>query len=120
MTTRKTPLAMIVVLVGMVVLGGRHAALANPNSNANPGVVRQGVLPDPGSRQKVRTDSQGRRITVVDFDDARIEGEVKAPDGFVLRSRDGAKVGTILELRKNFRKRIRAVGHEGLQAVPME
>lgn len=69
--------------------------------------------------QRVRTDSQGRRITVLDFNEANIEGSAKAPDGFVLRLREGAKLDSILELRKNFHKRVRSGAHEGLQAVPM-
>jgi hypothetical protein len=98
------------VALCLSVFGSRQIALAQQPSG----------LPDPSYNQKVRTDSQERAITVVDFDEARIEGDVKAPDGFVLRSRDGSKVGSILELRKNFHQRMRAVGHEGLRAVPMK
>lgn len=74
----------------------------------------------PASKQKVRTDSQNRQITTVDFDDALIDGQAKAPDGFFLRSRSTSKARNILDLRKDFRQRMRASGHEGLQAVPMK
>ena len=76
-------------------------------------------LPDPASNKSTRTDSQGRKITVIDFEDARIEGNAKAPDGFFLRSRSASKSDNILNLRKNFHRRVRSVGHEGLRAVPM-
>jgi hypothetical protein len=74
----------------------------------------------PQSKQKVRTDSQGRRITTVDFEDALIDGQAKAPDGFFLRSRSSSKSRNILDLRRDFRRRMRASGHEGLRAVPMK
>ncbi len=73
-----------------------------------------------GQKQTTRTDSKGRKITTVDFDDALIDGSAKAPDGFFLRSRNAGKSNNILNLRKNFRKRMRASGHEGLRAVPMK
>jgi hypothetical protein len=76
-------------------------------------------LPDPGYSKQTRTDSQGRKITVVDFDEARIDGTVKAPEGFFLRSRSANKAENIMNLRKNFQQRVRTVGHEGLRAVPM-
>ena len=111
-----------VLVAWALVLGGCLIGGVAPLGGAvahGQGQPRVTNLPDPASRQKVRTDSQGRRITMVDFDEARIEGQVRAPDGFVLRSRDSAKVESILELRKNFHRRIRAAGHEGLQSVPM-
>jgi hypothetical protein len=55
----------------------------------------------------------------VDFDEARIDGTVKAPEGFFLRSRSANKAENIMNFRKNFQQRVRTVGHEGLRAVPM-
>jgi hypothetical protein len=81
--------------------------------------AQESSLPDPGYAKQTRTDSQGRKITVVDFDEARIDGNVKAPEGFFLRSRSANKAENIMNLRKNFQQRVRNVGHEGLRAVPM-
>ena len=101
------PFKYIVILLAVGVLQGPLFGQSKSN------------VPDPGSKQSTRTDSQGRNITVVDFDDARIEGTAKAPDGFFLRSRNSAQSDNILTLRKNFHRRVRSVGHEGLRAVPM-
>lgn len=98
--------AVLLLLVGVF---SSHLALAQAESS----------LPDPSYSKQMHTDSQGRKITVLDFDEARIDGTVKAPEGFFLRSRSANKAENIMNLRKNFHKRVRSVGHEGLRAVPM-
>lgn len=65
-------------------------------------------LKDPKSRQIKRTDANGKPITVVDFEDANIEGSAKAPTGFVLQSRESATFRNLIELRRNFRPQIEA------------
>lgn len=70
------------------------------------------------SEKKVLTDSQGRRITNIDFDDAAIEGRAKAPEGFVLQSRNGASFRNILDLRRNFRGLIQNSAPVGQMAAP--
>lgn len=57
-------------------------------------------------RKRTIKDAKGKTLQVVDFDDARIEGAAKAPDGFYLQSRNQGKFQSILELRKDFRKRM--------------
>lgn len=70
---------------------------SRPNSSAS----------DDGSfKRKIQTDAKGRRITVINFDDANIEGKAKAPDGFLLQSRAAGGTKSILELRRNFRPQI--------------
>jgi hypothetical protein len=96
----------------LVLLGVVHSSPALAQA-------QESSLPDPGYAKQTRTDSQGRKITVVDFDEARIDGTVKAPEGFFLRSRSANKAENIMNLRKNFQQRVRTVGHEGLRAVPM-
>ena len=104
---RAMPFVALLLLFGMI-YGGPALAQAQESS-----------LPDPGYAKQTRTDSQGRKITVVDFDEARIDGTVKAPEGFFLRSRSANKAENIMNFRKNFQQRVRTVGHEGLRAVPM-
>jgi hypothetical protein len=57
-------------------------------------------------QKKSITDAKGKKITVIDFNDSVIEGKAKAPDGFVLQSRQGGHFRSILSLRKNFRPQI--------------
>lgn len=71
-----------------------------------------------GQEKKVLVDSRGKRLQVIDFDDASIEGKAKAPEGFVLQSRDGASFRNILELRRNFRPQIMNSVPVGLMAAP--
>lgn len=65
-------------------------------------------LKDPKARQSSKTDANGKPITVVDFDDANIEGSAKAPTGFVLQSREASSFRNLIELRRNFRPQIEA------------
>lgn len=60
----------------------------------------------PRSKQTKRTDANGKPITVVDFEDASIEGQAKAPSGFVLQSRESSSFRNLIELRRNFRPQI--------------
>lgn len=59
-------------------------------------------------RRTVKTDAKGRPITVVDFEEASIEGRAKSPEGFVLQSRGQSSFRNIIELRRNFRPQIEA------------
>lgn len=65
-------------------------------------------LKDPKARQSARTDANGKPITVVDFEDANIEGSAKAPTGFVLQSRESSSFRNLIELRRNFRPQVEA------------
>lgn len=73
---------------------------------------------DPKSRQGTITDAKGRKVTVIDFDDANIEGRAKAPDGFLLQARSSGKFKNIIELRRNFRPQMQGSAYEALIAVP--
>ena len=73
---------------------------------------------EPAASKRLMTDAQGKKIQVVDFDDAQIEGKAKAPDGFVLQSRQGAGFKNIMELRRNFRNQIESSSYEALVAAP--
>lgn len=66
------------------------------------------------SRKTVRTDARGKPITVVDFEEANIEGSAKSPEGFVVQSRSGSSFRNIIELRRNFRPQIRASEPSGM------
>lgn len=91
-------------LIGLAVGGlafGVQTAFAQQQANSS-------GLKDPKSRQVKRTDANGKPITVVDFEDANIEGAAKAPTGFVLQSRESASFRNLIELRRNFRPQIEA------------
>jgi hypothetical protein len=75
---------------------------------------------EPANKQSTITDAKGRKVQVVDFDDASIEGRAKAPDGFVLQSRSSGRFKNIIELRRNFRPQMRGSAYEALVAVPTE
>jgi hypothetical protein len=68
--------------------------------------VEKKELTDSSSTKQTLTDAQGKKIQVVDFEDATIEGKAKAPEGFVLQSRTGSNFRNIIELRRDFRNRI--------------
>jgi hypothetical protein len=92
-----------------------------------PAVALGGEPPDSGGsfgEQKVARsqekmiDAKGRKISVVNFDDAVIEGKARGPDGFVLRSREAASGRSVLELRRDFRKETLADAFGGMPVVP--
>lgn len=105
--------AMACVLAGGAL--GERRARAQSGSDApasSTGSIKEGE-----AHVKHQTDAKGRRITVVTFDDANIEGKAKAPDGFVLQSRSGGSFRNILELKKNFRPQIESTGGEGARSA---
>lgn len=69
------------------------------------------------SRKTVRTDAKGKPITVVDFEDANIEGRAKSPEGFVVQSRGQSSFRNIIELRRNFRPQIQASQNDGAYSI---
>lgn len=73
---------------------------------------------EPKSTQNTITNAKGKKVTVIDFDDANIEGRAKAPDGFLLQSRGSTKFKNIIELRRNFRPQMQGSAYEALIAVP--
>ena len=93
------------------------AALAIAASGA-PGFAFAQTPTDPKSKQGTITDAKGRKVTVIDFDDANIEGRAKAPDGFLLQARGSGKFKNIIELRRNFRPQMQGSAYEALIAVP--
>jgi hypothetical protein len=96
--------------------GGAAATVSPPSS---PGPSRPSGA-EPASRSKVLTDAQGRKIQVVDFDEATIDGKAKAPDGFVIRTRVGGVSNNTLELRRDFRKKMIGHAHDGVDSPPRE
>lgn len=47
-----------------------------------------------------------RSSTKIDFNEAAIEGRMKAPDGFFLQGRKSQEMQNLLKLRSNFRKEL--------------
>ena len=88
------PLSALRMLVGFLVLGLSPTASF---AETKEGSVQQ---------KRTITDAKGKKVTVIDFNDSVIEGKAKAPDGFVLQSRQGGSFRSILSLRKNFRPQI--------------
>ncbi len=68
---------------------------------------------------KAMVDAKGRKITVVNFDDALIEGKARGPDGFILRSRQSGSFRSILELRRDFRAEVNVDGGAMVPVVPV-
>jgi hypothetical protein len=68
--------------------------------------------------QEKMVDARGKKITVVNFDDAVIEGKARGPDGFVLRSRDASGGRSVLELRRDFRVETLSDALGGIPVVP--
>ena len=68
--------------------------------------------------QEKAVDAKGRKISVVNFDDALIEGKARGPDGFVLRSREASSGRSVLELRRDFRLETLADAFGGMPVVP--
>ncbi len=70
------------------------------------------------SNQEKMVDARGKKISVVNFDDAVIEGKARGPDGFVLRSRDASGGRSVLELRRDFRVETLSDALGGIPVVP--
>lgn len=68
--------------------------------------------------KRQQTDAKGRKITIVDFDEAHIEGKAKAPDGFLLQSRGSGAFKNILELRRNFRSQMHSSSADVVELLP--
>lgn len=47
-----------------------------------------------------------RSSTKIDFNEAAIEGRLKAPDGFFLQGRKSQEMQNLLKLRSNFRREL--------------
>lgn len=69
------------------------------------------------SKPKVIIDAKGRKTTIINFDETSIDGKARAPEGFLIMSRKGAAGRGIIELRKQFRLRIKEQSYEGLDAI---
>ncbi len=69
------------------------------------------------SKPKVIIDAKGRKTTVISFDETSIDGKARAPEGFLIMSRKGGAGRGIIELRKQFRLRIKEQSYEGLDAI---
>lgn len=69
------------------------------------------------SQPKVIVDAKGRKTTVINFDEMNIDGKARAPEGFLIMSRKGVAGRGIIELRKQFRIRIKQQSFEGLDAI---
>jgi hypothetical protein len=87
-----------------------------------PGARAEGKGTPEGEQRSVRSemvDAKGRKIQVVDFEDAVIQGAARAPEGFVLQSRQGATFRSIVELRREFRGQIELSGTALVPIVPI-
>jgi len=90
-------------LAGMLALvysGAANAASAPKSASA----------PIAGSTQKASDVADPgymvRSSTKIDFNEAAIDGRMKAPDGFFLQGRKSQEMQNLLKLRANFRKEL--------------
>lgn len=136
MTRKDSQSIIISAMVSVVAIGyfattqlarGEEAGSEVPELVAEPDPFAKGGKSDPGTKtvkfpatetKKGLQDASGKALTVVNFEDANIEGQVMRPDGFVLQKRDELGLGATVELRRNFRDRIRASADLGLLVVP--
>jgi hypothetical protein len=73
---------------------------------------------EPSSEMKIVRDARGRKVQVVDFADAHIEGQVRTPDGIVFQSRKSGRFKSLIELRRHFRDNIKDHAME-LNTIPV-
>ena len=112
---RKTFLLLSIVSMFAPVVG-----IAQPGQTGNASVSAPVSAPSSAGApsKKEMLDARGRKITVVNFDDALIEGKARGPDGFILRSRQSGTFRSILELRRDFRAEVRGSGVATVPVVP--
>jgi hypothetical protein len=77
----------------------------------------QSVTTEAPAAKKTITNAKGEKITVIDFDDANIEGKAKAPDGFVVQSRQSGKFKGMIELRRDFRPQMEQATLDALASM---
>lgn len=109
----KSAFASIVSLVFVFFLGVSNDALGDERAVQ---VSSERALSHEATVKMV--DARGKKISVVTFDDAVIEGKARGPDGFVLRSRDVAGARSVLELRKDFRSEVISDAFGAVPVVP--
>ena len=113
-TARLVLLTSLAMAIGAIY----SATFAHQTSAFGQDLSKHTSIDEPASSKKIMTDAKGKKIQVVDFDDANIEGKAKAPDGFVLQSRQGSNFKNIMKLRRNFRNQIESSSYEALVAAP--
>lgn len=69
--------------------------------------VKGGTEVESSAELKVTRDARGRKVQVVDFSDAHIEGEARTPDGFMIQSRKSGRFKSLIEVRRHFRDHIK-------------
>jgi hypothetical protein len=77
----------------------------------------QSVTTEAPSSKKTITNAKGEKVTVIDFDDANIDGKALAPDGFVVQSRQSGKFKGMIELRRDFRPQMEQATHDALASM---
>lgn len=113
MNSRRSHISFLVLIVAAcapLVAGAQSEKTAESAKSSSTGAAN--------SVQKSMLDAKGRKITVVNFDDALIEGKARGPDGFILRSRQSGVFRSILELRRDFREEVRGAGMATVPVVP--
>ena len=83
--------------------GGSYGAPSNPQKT-------QGNVPG-ASTKNTGNDSSDPSYVVrssnkIDFNEASIDGRMKAPDGFFLQGRKSQELNNLLKLRSNFRSEL--------------
>jgi hypothetical protein len=83
----------------------------------NPNAHGQKISTEAPSTKKTITNAKGEKVTVIDFDDANIEGKAKAPEGFMLQSRKSGRFKGMIELRRDFRPQMEQATKEALATM---
>lgn len=72
--------------------------------------VAVGKEDDQKSTKTSAVDANGKKITVINFEEASIEGGVRRPDGALVESGSKDRLKGIIDLRKDFRLQMKANG----------
>lgn len=82
-------------------------------------VIAEAAKTDKPAGEKVSPSSDGYAVsskTNIDFSEAKIEGQFRAPQGFFLQGKQGQSMSQMVRLRSNFRSELRS-SKSGVRAI---
>ena len=114
----------IAAVVSFSILGVAGASRAAATPLAKPteehSIITAPMPQQPKYKKREMKDASGKPLSIVDFDEAAISGKAKAPDGYVLRSKEnGGGFQNLIELRRNFRGQARSSYGSAMMVSPI-
>jgi hypothetical protein len=108
--------------LGIMLMSGFMSAAASTRSHAAAlPAANQGTTPPAKETGAGASDDPSyvvRSSTKIDFSEASIDGQMKAPEGFFLQGRKSQDMQNLLNLRKNFRRELSGSAAAGEVGVP--